>query len=157
MAGGPGARAVGIDLSPGMVAIAARDHPRAEFRVGDLRSLPASDAEFGAALALYSLIHLEPGELPGVAEELRRVVAPGGVVLVSFHVGEEVRHVTDWWGHDVDLRFHFLETEIVAGHLEAAGLPVEARLERAPYEREVDTRRAYLLARAPGQRAVPGH
>lgn len=145
-----GAQAVGIDFSPGMVAIAARDHPVAKFRVGDLRDLPASDAEFGAVLALYSLIHLAPDELSAAASELYRVVAPGGLVLVAFHLGEEVRHVTDWWGHGVDLEFRFLETDAVSGHLEMAGLVVEAVVERAPYAREVATRRAYVLARRPG-------
>lgn len=146
-----GAAAVGIDLSPGMVAIASRDHPRATFRVGDLRDLPASDGEFGAVVALYSMIHLEPEELPVAASELHRVVAPGGPVLVAFHVGEEVRHVTDWWGHGVDLDFRFFETDAVAAHLESAGLPVEAVVERAPYVEEVATRRAYLLARRPDE------
>ncbi len=147
-----GVAAVGIDLSPGMVAIAARDHPGASFRVGDLRDLPASDAEFGAVVALYSLIHLTPDALPVAASELHRVVEPGGAVLVAFHVGEEVRHVTDWWGHGVDLDFRFFETELVAAHLESVGLAVEAVVERAPYLEEVATRRAYLLARRPSDR-----
>lgn len=142
-----GGRAVGIDLSPGMVAIAARDFPAAKFRVGDLRDLPASDGEFGAVLALYSLIHLAPEELPIAASELRRVVAPGGPVLVAFHLGEDVRHVTDWWGHGVDLDFRFLETDAVARHLDEAGLSVDAVVERAPYPQEVSTRRVYILAR----------
>lgn len=144
-----GAQVVGIDLSPGMVAIAARDHPAAKFRVGDLRDLPASDGEFGAVVALYCLIHLAPEELPAAACELRRVVAPGGQVLVSFHLGEEVRHVTDWWGHRVDLEFRFLETEVVARCLESAGMAVQAVVEREPYPQEVASRRAYLLARRP--------
>lgn len=145
-----GARAVGIDLSPGMVAIAARDHPHAEFRVGDLRDLPASNDEFGAVVALYSLIHLAPEELPLAASELRRVVAPAGLVMVAFHVGEEVRHVADWWGHGVDLDFRFFETDVVTAHLESAGLTVDAVVERAPYAEEVATRRAYVVARRPG-------
>lgn len=145
-----GARSVGIDLSPGMVAIGTRDHPAAEFRVGDLLDLPASDGEFGAVVALYSLIHLAPDELATAASELNRVVAPGGLVLVAFHVGEEVRHVSDWWGHGVDLDFRFLVTDVVSGHLRHAGLELEAVVERAPYAEEVSTRRAYLLARRLG-------
>ncbi len=144
-----GAQVVGIDLSPGMVALASRDHPRAKFRVGDLRDLPASDGEFGAVVALYSLIHLVPAELPVAMGEMRRVVVPGGLLLASFHLGEEVRHVTDWWGHGVDLDFRFLETAAVAGHLESAGMVVEAVVERAPYAQEVSTRRAYVVARRP--------
>ena len=53
---------VGIDLSPRMIAAGRRDYPKVEFREGDFLALPAADGEFGAAIAFYSVIHLEPGE-----------------------------------------------------------------------------------------------
>ena len=59
-----GAAVVGVDLSDGMIAVARREHPEAEFRLGDLLALPARDGEFGAVVALYSVIHLGLGELP---------------------------------------------------------------------------------------------
>ncbi|AUH45056.1 class I SAM-dependent methyltransferase [Streptomyces sp. CMB-StM0423] len=144
-----GARAVGIDLSPGMVALARREHPAAEFREGDLLRLPAGDGEFGAAVALYSVIHLEPDELAPAFAEARRVLRPGGRLLVSFHVGTEVRHLDDWWGHPVDVDFRFLEPAAVAALLGAAGFEAEATLERAHYPQEPETTRAYILARRP--------
>ncbi|GAA2747018.1 hypothetical protein GCM10010440_41140 [Kitasatospora cinereorecta] len=150
-----GVRAVGIDLSPAMVAIARRDHGAtgsgdhgaAEFREGDLLRLPAADGEFGAAVALYSVIHLEPSELRGAFAEMRRVLRPSGLLLVAFHLGSEVNRLTEWWGHNVDLDFHFLAAETVAEALREAGFTVEARLERASHPQEASTRRAYLLAR----------
>ncbi|MGK4578643.1 hypothetical protein [Kitasatospora sp. HPMI-4] len=83
-------------------------------------------------------------------EEMRRVLCPSGVVLVSFHVGTEIRHLAEWWGHEVDADFRYFETGTVIGWLEEAGLIVEARLERASYPQEVGTRRAYVMARRPG-------
>jgi SAM-dependent methyltransferase len=142
-----GAAAVGVDLSDGMIAVARRDHPEAEFRPGDLLTLPARDGEFAAVAALYSVIHLGPGELPRACAEIHRVLRAGGLALVSFHIGSEVRHFTEWWGHQVDLDFRFLETPDVARAMEGAGLAVEARLERISYPGEVDTRRGYLLGR----------
>jgi len=61
---GRGVTAVGIDLSPAMIAAGRRDYPHVEFRVGDLLELPAADGEFGAAIAFYSIIHLEAGNCP---------------------------------------------------------------------------------------------
>jgi len=142
-----GATAVGIDLSAGMIAVARRDHPGAEFRQGDFLALPAGDGEFGAAVALYSVIHLEPGELRRAFTEIHRVLRPAGLLLVAFHIGSEVRHVTNWLGHGVDVDFRFLEPGHVASAMEGAGLGVEARLERINYPEEHDTRRGYLLAR----------
>ncbi|MEU8761429.1 methyltransferase domain-containing protein [Streptomyces sp. NPDC048659] len=138
---------VGVDLSPAMVALGRERHPAAEFREGDLLRLPAADGEFDAAVALYSLIHLAPGELEPALAEIRRTLRPGGLLLVSFHVGAEVRTLTEWWGHDVDVDFHFLRPAEVAGALRAAGFRVEAELERAPYPHEAETRRCSLLAR----------
>lgn len=142
-----GAAAVGIDLSPAMVAVGRRDYPEAGFRVGDLLDLPAADGEFAAAVALYSIIHLEPGELPRACEEIRRVLRPSGFALVSFHTGSEVRHLGEWWGLPVDVDFRFLEAPVVAAAMERAGFAVTARLERTSYPGEVETRRGYLLAR----------
>lgn len=142
-----GAPTVGIDLSPGMVAEGRRRFPRVEFREGDLLELPAADAEFGAVTALYTILHLDPAELHRAFAEMARVLRPSGLALLSFHIGEEVRHVDEWWGHEVDVDFRFLDPTHVAEVLEAAGFTVEMRLERTHYPHEVETRRAYLLAR----------
>lgn len=140
-------RVVGVDLSPAMVAIGRDRHPEAEFREGDLLGLPARDGEFDAAVALYSLIHLGPGELSPALAEIRRVLRPGAPLLVAFHIGTEVRNLTEWWGHAVDVDFHYREPAAVTGALREAGFRIEAELERAPYPHEAATRRAYLLAR----------
>lgn len=144
-----GVDAVGIDMSPGMVAVAQREHPEVEFRQGDLLSLPASDGEFGSAVAFYSIIHLDARELTPAFSEVRRVLISGGRLLVAFHVGDEVRHVDELWGQGVDLDFRFLEKPAVVEILEAAGFEIEAQLERTNYPEEVETRRAYILARRP--------
>jgi ubiquinone/menaquinone biosynthesis C-methylase UbiE len=142
-----GAAAVGIDLSAAMVAVGRREHPEAEFRPGDFLALPAADGEFSAAVAFYSLIHLEPGELTPALREIRRVLAPGGAALVSFHVGSDVVHRDEWLGQQVDVDFRFLEMADVTAALEAEGLAVQMRLERAAYPGEAATTRGYVLAR----------
>jgi SAM-dependent methyltransferase len=143
---GNGVRAVGVDLSAEMVGIGRREYPGVEFRDGDLLDLPAADGEFGAVVALYSVIHLEPAELPRAFEEMSRVLRPGGRALVAFHIGDEVRHMDEWWGHDVDVDFHFFETADVVTAMEGAGFLIDARLERTNHPEEVETRRGYLLA-----------
>lgn len=142
-----GVAMVGIDLSPGMIAAGRRDYPQVEFREGDFLALPAADGEFGAAIAFYSIIHLEPGELRRAFGEIHRVLRPQGLLLVSFHVGSEVRHLDQWWGHAVDVDFRFFEPPDIAEVIERSGFRTEMRLERVSYPGEVETRRAYLLAR----------
>jgi ubiquinone/menaquinone biosynthesis C-methylase UbiE len=144
---GRGARTVGIDLSDGMVEVGRQTYPAVEFRQGDLRALPAADAEFGAAVAFYSLIHLDPADLRPALAEAHRVLRPGGLLLVAFHMGSEVRHLDEWWGHEVDVDFRFLDPGHIAELLAGIGYTVEMRMERTHYPHEAQSRRAYLLAR----------
>jgi SAM-dependent methyltransferase len=144
---GRGAATVGIDLSPRMIAVGRKDYPQVEFREGDFLELPAADGEFAAVVAFYSIIHLEPGELRRAFDEIHRVLRPGALSLIAFHVGSEVRHRDEWWGHEVDVDFRFFELPAVAEAMEEAGLRTEMRLERLSYPGEVETRRGYLLAR----------
>ena len=142
-----GTTAVGLDLSPRMIDVARAAHPAIEFHVGDMRSLQFPDETWGGIVALYSIIHVTPSELTGVFAEFYRVLRPGGTVLLSFHVGDEVRHVEEMLGRTVDLDFQFYERHLVESRLEQANLSVSAYVERPPYRTEVTTTRGYLLAR----------
>ncbi|MER5477746.1 class I SAM-dependent methyltransferase [Streptomyces sp. NPDC002734] len=79
-----GLDAFGIDLSPGMVAHARRAHPELRFEEARMEALPVEDGALGGVLAHYSMIHTPPEELPAVLAEQVRVLAPGGLLLVSF-------------------------------------------------------------------------
>lgn len=135
----------GVDLSPGMVAVARRDHPGLRFEVGELGGLDVADGALGGVVAWYSVIHTPPAELPRVLAELARVLAPGGLLLLAFHVGDELRHLTRAYGHDLSLDAQRLQPDRVAALLDGAGLAVQARLVREPEPPET-VPQAYLLA-----------
>ncbi|MFI5944255.1 class I SAM-dependent methyltransferase [Streptomyces uncialis] len=79
-----GLDAFGLDLSSGMVDHARRAHPALRFQEGRMESLPIEDGALGGVLAHYSMIHTPPVELPALLAEQVRVLAPGGLLLVSF-------------------------------------------------------------------------
>jgi SAM-dependent methyltransferase len=79
-----GLDAFGIDLSPAMVDHARRAHPALRFDEARMEALPVADGALGGVLAHYSMIHTPPGELPALLAEQVRVLAPGGLLLVSF-------------------------------------------------------------------------
>jgi SAM-dependent methyltransferase len=144
-----GVPTIAIDLAPAMAAI-AHNQNRVPAAAGSLTALPLADASLAAAIVFYAVIHLDDAGLVAAAGELARVLRPGGVVLVSAHVGEEVRHLDDWHGQRVDLDFRFLQPDALGRMLAGAGLVVEATLERQPIpDVESETRRAYLVARRP--------
>ncbi len=142
-----GAHVEGLDLSPEMIEEARAAHPGLVFRIGDLFALPYESGSLRGAVLFYSIVHLATAELGRPFAELARVLAPGGLALVAFHVGTETVHVDELFGSATSLDFVFHRPEAVAAALADAGLTVEARLDREPYPgAEHPSRRTYLLA-----------
>jgi SAM-dependent methyltransferase len=144
--------AFGIDLSPEMVAVARRTHPDLRFDEGSMTALDLEDGALGGIVAWYSIIHTPPEKLPVIFAEFHRVLAPGGHLLLAFQVGDEPRHLEHAYGHAISLVAYRLSPGHVAELLSQAGLDVDARLIREPYEREKPRQgqQAYLLVRKPG-------
>ena len=144
-----GVTTVGLDLSPGMVEVAASLHPGLDFRVDDMTRLDLADASLAGIVSFYSIVHFEAAELGAVFQQMRRVLAPGGLALVAFHIGDQVVHLDDLFGVPVSLDFRFHDPGKVVEALRAARLAVIEHTEREPYEGvEYPSRRCYLLARA---------
>ncbi|MFJ8441649.1 class I SAM-dependent methyltransferase [Kitasatospora griseola] len=132
--GGLGIRAFGLDLSAGMLAQARRLRPAETFVRGSLLALPFADASLGAILARYSLIHLPPAELPYAFAELRRVLAPGGRLLLGFFAADPTLGDTDHpvpFDHKVTTA-HRWPVDALAALLPAARLTETARTVRLP-------------------------
>jgi ubiquinone/menaquinone biosynthesis C-methylase UbiE len=72
---------IGVDQSPEMLAQAAAKVPQAQFRVGDLASLPIADASVDLVLRALALSHLD--DVEEAVAEFRRVLRPGGRLIVT--------------------------------------------------------------------------
>ncbi len=121
----------GSDLSPGMLARARSQHPGLELVAADNASLPFADERFDGVLAWYSTIHTPPHRLGAIFEEFRRVVRPGGLVLLGFQAGTGDRRLDKPYGHDVDLVAYLHHTPYVRDALIHSGLAPVAVLDRS--------------------------
>lgn len=137
----------GVDLAPEMVAQARQRYPEITFTPDDMRALDVANDTFGGIVAFYSLIHIPREEVVGVLREIRRVLRPGGALLVAFHIGDEVVHLDEWWDQPVTLDFVFFQPDEMIAYLTSAGFTIEAVIERVPYaDVEHTSRRAYICA-----------
>ncbi|CAM5693060.1 class I SAM-dependent DNA methyltransferase [Streptomyces aurantiogriseus] len=140
----------GVDVSPRMVALARRAHPQLRFHVGSMDSLDLPDRTLGGLLALYSVIHVPDEYLPVVFGEFRRVLVPGGYLLLAFQTGEdEEQRLTERFGCEVALDCFWRDPETVVAHLAKAGLELQARVVLEPDE-DGTRPRAFVLARRSG-------
>lgn len=145
-----GAKVFGIDISPRMVEEARRLNPDIRFEVGDMMGLPLNDSVLAGITAFYAIVNIDPGALPLVFREMNRVLRPGGLLLLAFHIGEEILHEEELWGRPISMDFFLFQTAAIRDLLENAGFLVQEVVEREPYSPDVEyqSRRAYVFARS---------
>ncbi len=80
---------------------AARGVPAA---AADMVALPLRSHSAAGLLCWYAVIHLDATHRAAAYREMRRVLRPGGHVLLSFHVGDpdsapgDAKRLSEWWG-----------------------------------------------------------
>jgi len=143
-----GVRAFGVDVSPKMVALARKAHPELRFHVGTMTALDLPDETLGGIFSLFSVIHVPESELPALCREFNRVLVPGGYVLLCFQIDNTTTRLrlTERFGHDITLDYHWHDPTRFATLLTDSGLPVEALCVLQPPE-GANRARAFLLAR----------
>lgn len=76
----------GVDVSPGMVEVAAAANPSGAYLAYDGVTLPFADDTFDVSFAICVFHHIDPGAPRGrVAAEMVRVTRPGGLCVVFEH------------------------------------------------------------------------
>lgn len=132
------ANAAGIDVSPGMLAV-ARDCLLSDaaianppLLVADARALPFANASFDCALTTYTLEVLPSDDIAAVLRDCVRVLRPGGrLVIVNLTEGEGAdAAISDEWkrGYLADPEYYSGSRPLVLSpFMDAAGLTLQTR------------------------------
>jgi len=83
-----GGKALGIDLSRGMLKEAQTYYPQGDFQHMDMCNLLFNDNTFDGIWSSGSIYHVPKSEVRKVIKEFKRVLKPTGVVAVNFKRGE---------------------------------------------------------------------
>ncbi|WP_433688882.1 class I SAM-dependent DNA methyltransferase [Micromonospora carbonacea] len=143
-----GTDATGVDMVGEFVDHARAAHPGGRYLLGSMERLAVADHRVAGILAWGSVIHLPPPDLDGVLAEFRRVIAPGGRLVVGIFVGDEVaafdHKVVTAWRWPVD---EFCARLARAGFTEVERLHQPGDATRRPH--------AAVAAVAPGGEGAP--
>jgi N-acetylglutamate synthase-like GNAT family acetyltransferase/SAM-dependent methyltransferase len=157
---GPTGRVIGVDMTPEMLRraeanAAAAGHGNVEFRQGEAERLPVADASVDWVIS-NCVINLSPDK-PAVFREIHRVLRPGGRLLISDVVAEELPEAVraDLKAWSSCLAGAISEREYVAG-LESTGFVDVRVVSRLPYEAGQIAALAGAPEGACGCGAVPG-
>jgi SAM-dependent methyltransferase len=86
----PGAEVIGVDLASGILETVPEPTV-----VADVADLPFEDGSADVVLAMHMLYHVP--DIPAALDELRRVLAPGGVLFVSTLASDDKHEYEPLW------------------------------------------------------------
>ncbi|GGS64541.1 methyltransferase [Streptomyces daghestanicus] len=122
-----GHQVLGVDVSPVMVELAARQVPAASFRCADIREFPLDEGSFDAVCVYFALLQLDRAGQTAVLRRLTRALRPGGhLVLATVPLDVEAAEGV-FLGQPV--RVTSFPADALAAVAEGAGLEVLERTE----------------------------
>ncbi len=133
----------GVDLVPEFVAHARAAHPGPGFRLGSMTEVDVPDGSLSGVLSWYSTIHLRPEQLDDVLTGFRRLLAPGGVLVIGFFDSDDGVAAFD---HAVAPAYRW-PVDVLVERLTTAGF-TEVERQRRPSAERPDRRFAAVAARA---------
>lgn len=140
----------GLDLSEQLLEQARTLHPDIPFHKGNILALELENDSIAGVVAFYAIIHLTQEQVRTAFREIFRVLQPGGIFLLTYHIGEETIHLDEFLGKKIDIDFMFFTTDFIFDCLTESGFEIQEIVEREPYPAvEYQSRRAYVFAKKP--------
>jgi SAM-dependent methyltransferase len=145
-----GVQVIGVDLAPRTLQVARRRHRLAAVVAADLRRLPLRSGSCAGLVAFYALPFLPRDHLVRALGELRRVLAPGGMLGLATHLGRgEIYGSDQWLGHRLEpIGVTLFEERELDEALASGGFRTEETRHRDPLPHEHQGPRIYVLATA---------
>ena len=140
----------GLDLSERILEQARTIHPKIHFRKGNILELEFENDSIAGVVAFYAIVHFTEAQVGMAFREIFRVLQPGGLFLLTYHIGEETIHINEFLGKKVDIDFMFFTPVFIRNCLKDGGFKNIKMIEREPYPGvEYESRRAYVFAIKP--------
>jgi ubiquinone/menaquinone biosynthesis C-methylase UbiE len=143
----------GLDLSEKILEQARTIHPEIHFRKGNILALEFENDSIAGIVAFYAIVHFTKEQVWIAFREIYRILQPGGIFLLTYHIGGDTIHLDEFLGKKIDIDFMFFTTDFILSCLKDTGFEKIEIIEREPYQGlEYESRRAYVFAIKPLER-----
>jgi ubiquinone/menaquinone biosynthesis C-methylase UbiE len=140
---------VGVDVSLAMLEVARTAHPKITFEQGRLDALPIETGVLAGAVCWYSIIYTPPDRLTEAFDELKRVLIPGGYVLLAFQAEGNAVYRADSYGTGLPLTSYRHGVQEIADCLEDTGFKIYSTVLRSPELDAETTAQGFVIASSP--------
>ena len=119
-----GFKAIGIDMSDGLLKRAKELYPDIEFHKMDVRKLDFDDSNISGIWCHATLLHLRNNDMQKALNEFKRVLILGGVVFISLKEGTGEEEFVEKFSSDSARYFKYQTIETTTKLIEASGLSI---------------------------------
>jgi ubiquinone/menaquinone biosynthesis C-methylase UbiE len=146
-----GLKISGLDVSEKILEQAQALYPEIHFKKGNILDLDFENNSIAAIVSFYAIVHFTKEQVETAIQEIFRVLQPGGLFLLTYHIGEETIHLDEFLGKNIDLDFMFFTSDFIFNCLKEFGFEQIEMIEREPYPEDVEypSRRAYVFVKKP--------
>jgi SAM-dependent methyltransferase len=138
---------LGVDIADRCVELARRHNPTMRFERCDMAELSFADATFDGIIAYYSIIDTPKNQVGRFFREFRRVLKPGGRLLIAVKAGSSEGYSTDLLGMETEIYFSLFTLDEIRRYYEDGRFDVEFLEQRDPYASEIRIERIFAIGR----------
>lgn len=143
-----GVKVSGLDLSAKMIEQAKIAYPDISFHKGNILALEFNNNSIDAIVSFYAIVHFTQDQVQQAFQEIYRVLKKNGILLFTYHVGDNTIHLNQFLQQEIDIDFMFHNTEAIINLLQEIGFKEIEVIEREPYKNiEYQSKRAYIFAK----------
>lgn len=143
-----GFRVTAIDISSGMLAIAKKNAPEAEFKLMDFSKLKFDKEVFDGIICDFAMLHTPRTKIQQTLKGFSEVLTPQGAFFISLYKGSEEEYLDEPFLPGEKVFWSFYELEEFNSYLEEAGFDViESTARETKAEEEFLVTELYFIAR----------
>jgi len=143
-----GIKVVGVDISEKCVELARLNNPKIKFECADISKMPFDNNSFDGLISYYSIINTPKIYLGRIFAEFRRVLKPGGNLLVAVKVGTNEGYIDDLLGIKTKIYSTLFTQEEIVAYFSQAGFLLEFFDKRNPYDFEISNERIFAIGKS---------